>query len=158
MSVVAASDAYVAEVKTRILSLYKELQRECPPAEYQSEGYRKVRECAELFWRYRHGTGVPLWQEGWRQEQMSVVYALRVIGEKVIPLLEAAKEEKAGIGNWYLRSKINKALEYVKEGRSAHAWGVTGQATEQAGVTEQGGRMPAMVTMRALLGRLEALG
>jgi hypothetical protein len=96
---------------------------------YGSVRIVKVLACVEIFWRYNGGLGsnVPVWQEGWLKKQLPGDHALRLIGEQVRAMLEAAAKEDGGIKNWYLRGLIGTELAYIETGLLAYA----GQATKQ---------------------------
>jgi hypothetical protein len=104
--------------RLNLYDAYRGLQNGCTDKEKLSDGYKKVVACVEIFWYYKGGlhSNVPVWQQGWQEREMTGDRALRLIGEQVRPMLEAAVKEDGGIKNWYLRGLIGTELAYIETG------------------------------------------
>jgi hypothetical protein len=112
------SERYVAEVITKIMELYKEVEALSTTDEYLSLSCKNVTKCVQLFWRLGPLNRLfPNGDTGWLEKYKRNTNAslLGKIGKDVRTLLDAAVADK-GLANALLQSKIAALRSFVETG------------------------------------------
>ena len=148
----SASDEYIAEVKTRILGMYKELQAQDTTFDDRlSTCYKNVVKCVELFWQYRAvNPKFPKGKEDWFDKGLAGWRVLELVREQVKPLLQAA-EADMGRFNAYVQRKLVELRAYVEAGLRPV------EAVQREGPVQQEGRMHEIDHIQTLLRRMREL-
>ncbi len=148
----SASDKYIAEVKTRILGMYKELQAQNTTLDDRlSTCYQNVAKCVELFWTYRAvNPKFPKGKEDWFDKDLAGWRVLELVRDEVKPLLLAA-EQDMGRFNAYVQRQLVGLRAYVDAG-----WRPVEPVQREGPVDQQGG-MDAITGMQTLLRRMQEL-
>ena len=148
----SASDEYIAEVKTRILGMYKEMQAQNTTFDDRlSTCYQNVAKCVELFWQYRAvNPRISKGKEDWFDKDLAGWRVLQLIRDSVKPLLLAA-EQDMGRFNAHVQTELVGLRAYVEAG-----WRPVKPEQREGPVLEEG-RMEAIEHMQTLLRRMQEL-
>ena len=148
----SASDRYIAEVKTRILGMYKELQAQnMRGGDTLSTCYQNVARCVELFWTYRAvNPRIPKGKHDWFDKDLPGWRVLILVRDEVKPLLLAA-EADMGRFNADVQKELVGLRAYVEAG-----WRAVEPAQREGPVLEEG-RMEAIEHIQTLLRRMQEL-